>query len=124
MHSAWGRLCRAFTLLSLVAGLGACVPPQQNPYALGGPPVYGGPGAGVTNAMPTPAGRRMAILLPLTGTSGDVGQSLLKAAQLATDAPGGPPLDGKDTGGNADGAARAAREALASGAGVILGPLT
>ena len=28
MRAAWVRLCRAFSLLSLAAGLGACVPPQ------------------------------------------------------------------------------------------------
>src|SRR3954452_3243523 len=122
MRSGWVRLCRAFSLLSLAAGLGACVPPQ-NPYAPGGGSVYGGAGPGAT-PLPTPSGRRLAILLPMTGPSADVGTSLLRGAQLATDEPGGPPLDTKDTGGTAEGAARAARDALASGAGVILGPLT
>ncbi len=49
---------------------------------------------------------------------------MLHAAQLALDAPGAPPLDPKDTGGTPDGAAAAARSAIAEGAGLILGPLT
>ena len=49
---------------------------------------------------------------------------MLHAAQLALDAPGAPPLDPKDTGGTPDGAAAAARGAIADGAGLILGPLT
>ena len=71
-----------------------------------------------------PHGKDVAILLPLSGPRGDVGQSMLKAAKLALDAPGAPRLIEKDTGGTPDGAARAAREAIAGGAGMILGPLT
>jgi branched-chain amino acid transport system substrate-binding protein len=80
---------------------------------------------------PTPGGPGLAgkagpvaILLPLSGTGAERGQSMLKAAQLALDAPGAPPLDARDTGGTPDGAATAAREAIAAGAGLILGPLT
>jgi len=68
--------------------------------------------------------RRVAILLPLTGPTAEIGQALLRAAQLSLDQPGGLPLDAKDTGGTAEGAAEAARQALAGGAGLILGPLT
>ncbi|HYZ63231.1 MAG TPA: penicillin-binding protein activator [Acetobacteraceae bacterium] len=74
--------------------------------------------------MPVPEGRRLAILVPLTGGSGDVGQSMLKAAQLAVDGPGAPPVDSHDTGGRPEGAARAAQAALGAGAGILLGPLT
>ena len=49
---------------------------------------------------------------------------MLRAAQLALDGPGAPPLDAKDTGGTPDGAAAAAQAAIAGGAGLILGPLT
>lgn len=66
----------------------------------------------------------MAILLPLSGAHADIGQAMLHAAQLALDSAGGPTLDAKDTGGTPDGAAAAARDAIASGAGLILGPLT
>ncbi len=69
-------------------------------------------------------GSRVAILLPLSGARADIGQSMLHAAQLALDAPGAPPLDAKDTAGTPEGAAAAAREAIAGGAGLLLGPLT
>jgi ABC-type branched-subunit amino acid transport system substrate-binding protein len=49
---------------------------------------------------------------------------MLRAAQLALEGPGSPPLDAKDTGGTPDGAAAAAQTAIAAGAGLILGPLT
>ncbi len=49
---------------------------------------------------------------------------MLQAAQLAMDAQGGPQLDVKDTAGTPDGAATAARAAVADGVGLILGPLT
>ncbi len=91
---------------------------------------YGGPplplGAGQPGQPPGagPTGQRVAILLPLSGARADIGQAMLHAAQLALDAPGAPPLDVKDTGGTPDGAAAAARAAIADGAGLILGPLT
>ena len=67
-------------------------------------------------------GTKVAILLPLSGPLADRGQPMLQAAQLALEA--GPPLDARDTQGTPDGAAAAARAAIAGGAGLILGPLT
>ncbi len=81
-----------------------------------GAPLGGGAGAG--------GGRPVAILLPLSGAYADLGQSLLKAAQLALAAPGAPRLDVQDTGGTPQGAATAARAAIAAGDALILGPLT
>ena len=52
----------------------------------------------------------------------DIGQAMLQAAQLAIKV--GPPLDVKDTAGTPEGAAAAARAAVADGVGLILGPLT
>jgi len=49
---------------------------------------------------------------------------MLRAAQLALSVPGSPVLEVKDTGGSPDGAAQAAGEAIASGAKLILGPVT
>jgi branched-chain amino acid transport system substrate-binding protein len=49
---------------------------------------------------------------------------MLQAAQIALAAPGSPQLDPKDTRGTPDGAAAAARDAVAGGAGLLLGPLT
>ena len=93
--------------------------------AYGGPPVAlgsGQPGAAASAA--GPGGQRIAILLPVSGARADIGQSMQQAAQLAMDAQGGPPLDVKDTAGTPEGAAAAARAAVADGVGLILGPLT
>jgi hypothetical protein len=76
-----------------------------------------GPGGGA-------GGQRVAILLPLSGPRADLGQAMLHGAQLALDGPGAPALDAKDTGGTPQGAAAAAQQAIAEGAGLILGPLT
>ena len=119
------RLSRTFTLLAALAGLAACV---ADPGAVG----YGRPAPLVLAPQlprpgpPTPAGagRRVALLLPLTGANAELGQAMLKAAQLVLDQPGAPPLDPRDTGGTPEGAAMAARAALDGGAGIILGPLT
>ena len=61
------------------------------------------------------------LLLPLSGALADVGQDMARAATLA--APGAAlpaPIDTADT---AEGAAEAARQAIAAGARLILGPL-
>jgi branched-chain amino acid transport system substrate-binding protein len=87
---------------------------------MGGSPRPGGP----TQVLSAPAGTRVAILLPLTGPRADIGQAMLKAAQMALDGPGAPMLDSKDTGGTPDGAAAAAKAAIGGGATLLLGPLT
>ncbi len=126
MFALPARLFRASILLraaglSAALALTACVadpavPRQAAPLnAPSNIPLPGGPAA---------SGRRIAILLPLTGPNAEVGQALLKAAQLSLDQAGAPPLDQHDTAGTADGAATAARAAVAAGAGIILGPLT
>jgi ABC-type branched-subunit amino acid transport system substrate-binding protein len=80
---------------------------------------YGGP-------LPTaaPPGRGVALLAPLTGPNAERGAALANAAKLALQSPGSPPLDVRDTGGTPDGAASAAQQAIAGGAGLIIGPLT
>jgi ABC-type branched-subunit amino acid transport system substrate-binding protein len=70
------------------------------------------------------SGQGVAILLPLSGPRAEIGQTMLRAAQLALDMPGAPSLDAKDTGGTPSGAVAAAQAAIAAGAGLILGPLT
>lgn len=68
---------------------------------------------------------KVAILLPLSGRHKDLGQSLLQAAQLALFDMnvGNLELVPRDTQGTATGAAKAAQEAVSSGASLILGPL-
>lgn len=73
---------------------------------------------------PGQPGRRVTILLPLTGPNAEVGQALLRAAQLALEQPDAPTLEARDTAGTPGGAADAAKLALASGTGLLLGPLT
>jgi ABC-type branched-subunit amino acid transport system substrate-binding protein len=68
---------------------------------------------------------RVAVLLPLSGQAATVGQSLLNASQMAMFdlADDTYTLIPFDTQGTAEGATAAAKQALAQGAQVILGPL-
>ncbi|CAK0745098.1 ABC transporter substrate-binding protein [uncultured Gammaproteobacteria bacterium] len=68
---------------------------------------------------------KVALLLPLTGTSAALGQGMADAAQLALFDAGteSVALLPRDTGGTPAGAVEAARQALADGAGLIVGPL-
>ena len=80
-------------------------------------------------ALPLPGdGRemdRVGLLLPLTGPEGPLGQAMLRAAQMAVFdiADDSFLLMPRDTAGTAEGAATAARETLARGARLLLGPL-
>jgi ABC-type branched-subunit amino acid transport system substrate-binding protein len=67
----------------------------------------------------------VALLVPLSGANAELGQALLDAAQLALFESGGDRLIlvPRDTGGNAAGAAAAARAVIGDGARLILGPL-
>ena len=68
---------------------------------------------------------RVALLLPLSGPRAEIGRSLLDAALLAqfSFADGSFVLMPFDTAGSAAGGARAARSAVAAGAGLIIGPV-
>ncbi|MEM8947981.1 MAG: penicillin-binding protein activator [Pseudomonadota bacterium] len=68
---------------------------------------------------------RVGVLLPLTGPAAELGQDMLRAAQMALfDAgPNTVVLMPKDTRGSADGAANAALELVDEGAEVLIGPL-
>lgn len=91
----------------------------------GGPPPATGPGAFTALGAPPPPGPpRIALLLPITGPMSNLAQPMIHAAQLALSQPGSPVLDIKDTGGDPERAADAARAAIASGDRLILGPLT
>ncbi len=89
---------------------------------IAGPTPYQTPGAPFPERTRNP--NRVAMLLPLTGGYADLGQAMLRAAQLALPEGETPVLDVRDTGGTPGGAANAARDAIAGGAGLILGPLT
>ena len=68
---------------------------------------------------------KVAILLPLTGPSAALGQAMLNAAQQAVFDVAGPNFElmPRDTGDSESGADSAARDALASGAQLLIGPL-
>ncbi len=65
-------------------------------------------------------GRDAALLLPLTGAQGQLGQKMAEAASLAATGDGPPIFDTADT---AAGAAAAAAKAVDGGARVLFGPL-
>jgi branched-chain amino acid transport system substrate-binding protein len=97
---------------------------RQPPYGRVPPPAPPGPPAPTTPvAAAGPA--KVALLVPLSGANAALGQAILDAAQLALfEAPDDRlTLVPRDTGGNAEGAAKAARAAIADGARLILGPL-
>ncbi len=75
---------------------------------------------------PLPPGQKaVALLLPLTGQAAGLGQAMQEAAMLATYDMGGDDLTLRfyDSTGTPEGAANAARTAIAEGAQMILGPL-
>ena len=80
----------------------------------------GAPGA---SAVPPPAGSRVALLAPLTGTYAGAAPSIVNAVKLGL-GPAAASLDVLDTGSTPQGAAAAAHKAIADGAGLIIGPLT
>ena len=103
-------LRRASIILLGTLGLAACQSQTGAPLGVNQPP---GASAGP-----------VAILLPLSGPLADVGRPMLRAAQLSLSGAGSPALIVKDTRGNPEGAVVAAREAIAGGARMLLGPLT
>jgi ABC-type branched-subunit amino acid transport system substrate-binding protein len=106
----------------------APVSPRQPPYygyGLGPPPAVP---PGPLSMSPSTAGAgpaKVALLVPLSGANAELGRAILDAAQLALFESGGDRLIlvPRDTGGNAAGAAGAARAVIGDGARFILGPL-
>jgi branched-chain amino acid transport system substrate-binding protein len=77
-----------------------------------------------TSSAAGPGGRQSALLLPMTGDLGGIGQNMARAASLVTQAlPAGSAPRVYDTTGTAEGAAEAARQALGNGAKLLLGPM-
>ncbi len=72
-------------------------------------------------AAPAAEPARIGVLLPLSGSNGGLGHSMLDAIRLAA---GASPLDVQDTAGTQAGATAAAGRAIAAHDGIILGPLT
>ena len=97
--------------------------PQPPYYGYGRVPPPLPPGAPSPTAALGPA--KVALLVPLSGANAELGQALLDAAQLALFESGADRLIlvPRDTGGNAAGAAGAARAVIGEGARLMLGPL-
>lgn len=98
--------------------------PQSPFYGRFPPP--GPPGAPVPAPPAAASGPiKVALLVPLSGSNAELGHAILDAAQLALFESGGDRLIlvPRDTGGNAAGAASAARAVIGEGARLILGPL-
>ena len=104
-------------------------PPVTQPAAPGAPAQPGAPSAPALLQPQVPAAAagpaRIGLLLPLSGPSGQLGAAMLQSAELALfDVPdSGLQLLPRDTGGAAQQAADAARDVIALGAKVIIGPL-
>jgi ABC-type branched-subunit amino acid transport system substrate-binding protein len=114
---------RSLLALATVAFLlGACTESPQPSTALP-PPKPTGPVAGSPT---TPSGKaRIALLLPLSGRSAPIGQSMQQAAELALFDTGAKELAlaAYDAGESADSAIQAYKKAQADGCALILGPL-
>jgi branched-chain amino acid transport system substrate-binding protein len=96
--------------------------PPQPPFGPPPPPAPQ-PAAPVAAAPAGPA--KIALLVPLSGPNGELGNAMLDAAQMALFDIGGEQLTlvPRDTHGTSAGAAAAARSAVADGVALILGPL-
>lgn len=115
-----------FLLVVLLLLASACVPAKQTTPTAG--PQSSRPTAPVVQPLPPPlppGPRRVGLLVPLGGPAAALGRDLLDAAQLALfEAPGADLLLlPRDTGGSAEGARAAARELVAAGAELVIGPL-
>lgn len=110
---------RLIGLAFLSVAIAGCTPRAQRPIE---PLRQPEPVQPISRLPPGETLNRVAVLVPLTGSASQVGQSLLNAANLALADTGGQRIRilAYDTG---PGAAQAASTAIAEGAGLILGPL-
>ncbi|HTU09695.1 MAG TPA: penicillin-binding protein activator [Allosphingosinicella sp.] len=119
-------LFRWLGLAILSIAIAGCVPRSSRPTTtLPTEPVLRPEEPRVNPRLPADETRnRVAVLVPLSGRDAALGQSILNAANLALLDTGGERIriTAYDTAG-AGGAVRAANEAIAEGAGLILGPL-
>ncbi len=117
------RFCAVFPVFLLLI-LAACTATTQNTWKPSNQPVDQSAAALPPATSGQPA-VKVAILLPLSGSNGAVGHSMLQAAQLAVFDVGYDNFEliSKDTQGTSAGAAAAATTALSEGAQLIIGPL-
>ena len=137
-----GRIARCAVLFALAVGLAACVrdaeaPPRVEaaPPAVAPGPVPELPPAAEIDDPPDNATRPpdtgadaavvIGVLLPLSGSDGELGRTMLNGAMMAVFDHAAPGFTFKpyDTGGTPQGASAAAERALGEGARLLLGPL-
>lgn len=115
-----------------VEPLGAGAQPPAGPVMMlpGGPEgegtmVVSGAGAGMTGAPASTDQVRVALLLPLSGTSAPLGEAMLNSAQMALFETAGPNLllQVYDTGASNEEATIAAGNALNEGSRLLIGPV-
>jgi branched-chain amino acid transport system substrate-binding protein len=119
------RYAAPFVIL-VAAALTACGPVIVPAPLVTPQPLYAAPPPGPPPHPVQPAGpEKVGLLVPLSGPNAELGKAMLDAAELALFEKGGDRLTlvPRDTKGTRDGAADAARAAIADGAGIILGPL-
>jgi branched-chain amino acid transport system substrate-binding protein len=114
------RLGQGVAFFGALAGLAGCNGPLEGPGHMGSATMT----FGNSPPPPPPVGRGVALLAPLTGVNASLGPALVDAARLGLGTGTVPPLAVIDTGSTPTGAAAAAAQAIAQGAGLILGPLT
>ena len=114
------RSGRSIIVFAALASLAGCHAPMMGPGHMGASVMT----FGNVSPAPAPAGRGVAMLAPLTGVDAAVGPGLVDAARLGLGTGTVPPLAVFDTGSTPGGAASAAQQAIAQGAGLVLGPLT
>jgi branched-chain amino acid transport system substrate-binding protein len=118
------RYAAPFAIL-VAAALTACAPAIV-PAPLSTPqPLYAEPPPAPPHLSPPAGPEKVGLLVPMSGPNAELGKAMLDAAELALFEKGGDRLTlvPRDTKGTGDGAADAARAAIADGAGIILGPL-
>jgi len=118
---AWFRMAGLILLSVAIAG---CVPRSRQPRQLPTEPVLEETAPVERSRLPEgETMNRVAVLVPLSGSNGALGRSILNSANLALLDTGGDRIriTAYDTA--AAGAAPAANQALAEGSGLILGPL-
>jgi len=127
----FARSAPLVVMLAIAAALVDCAPEGSVPAPLSPPqsPAFPSPPAPPEAPPPPPPAApktaKVALLVPLSGANAGLGRAILDAAQLALFETGGQQMTlvPRDTKGTPDGAAAAARSAIAEGAQLILGPL-
>jgi branched-chain amino acid transport system substrate-binding protein len=115
------RLIRMAGAATMAAALAACAQTVQRPAPVAQAPSYTAP---TQPTRPNDGILRVGVLLPLTGSFGEVGKAMQNAAQMAVfDTGTQVQLLPRDTGDSAASAAAAAQAVIAQGANIIIGPV-